>query len=33
MFVKPAPGLKVRNPVNNEYLPVSGRNVPETSIY
>jgi hypothetical protein len=33
MFVKPAPGLKVRDPVKKDYLPVSGRNVPDTSIY
>jgi len=33
MFVKPAPGLKVRDPVKKDYLPVDGRTVPDTSIY
>jgi hypothetical protein len=33
MLVKPASGLKVRDPVKKDYLPVDGREVPDTSIY
>jgi hypothetical protein len=30
MFVKPAPGVKVRDPVSKTHLPESGREVPDT---
>jgi hypothetical protein len=29
VFVKPAPGLKVRDPVSYKHLPTEGREVPE----
>ena len=30
MFVKPAPGLKVRDPVTRMHLPENGAEVPES---
>lgn len=33
MFVKPAPGLKVRDPVTKQHLPESGTEVPEDSYW
>ena len=33
MLVKPATGLKVRDPVKKDYLPADGRTVSETDIY
>jgi hypothetical protein len=33
MNVKPAAGLLVRDPVNREPLPASGREVPETDYW
>jgi hypothetical protein len=33
MFVKPAEGLKVRDPVRLDHLPPEGREVPDTDLY
>jgi hypothetical protein len=33
MFVKPAPGLKVRDPVSRLHLPLGGAEVPNTSFW
>lgn len=33
MFIKPAPGLVVRDPVSRLPLPESGREVPDTDTY
>jgi hypothetical protein len=33
MIVKPAPGLKVRDPVKKDFLPEKGRTVSETDLY
>lgn len=33
MFVKPAPGLKVRDPVKKDLLPDDGREVPDVDLY
>jgi hypothetical protein len=33
MFVKPAPGLKVRNPVTKRHLPLEGAEVPESTYW
>ncbi len=33
MFVKPAPGLKVRDPVSLLHLPEDGKEVPESSYW
>jgi hypothetical protein len=33
MFVKPAPGLLVRDPVTKRHLPESGKEVPENSYW
>lgn len=33
MLVKPAPGLKVRDPVKKDYLPETGRTVSDTDLY
>jgi hypothetical protein len=33
MIVKPAPGLKVRDPVKKDFLPETGRTVSETDLY
>jgi hypothetical protein len=33
MFVKPAPGLKVRDPDLRDFLPADGRDVPETDYW
>ena len=33
MLVKPAPGVKVRDPVSKLLIPESGIEVPDTSIY
>lgn len=30
MFVKPAPGLSVRDPISKRHLPAEGRDVPES---
>ncbi len=33
MFVKPAPGLKVRHPQTRQHIPVEGVEVPDTDSY
>lgn len=33
MFVKPAPGLKVRDPLSRLHLPDEGKEVPEDSFW
>lgn len=33
MLVKPAPGLKIRDPDLKDLIPDEGRDVPETSLY
>jgi hypothetical protein len=33
MFVKPAPGLKVRDPVSKLHIPETGMEVPEESYW
>lgn len=33
MFVKPAPGRNVRDPVSKQHLPEAGREVPETTYW
>lgn len=33
MFVKPAEGRQVRDPVSKQHLPESGREVPETTFW
>jgi hypothetical protein len=33
MFVKPAPGLKVRDPYMQDHLPTEGREVSDTDLY
>ena len=33
MIIKPAPGLKVRDPVSKRLLPAEGLEVPETNTY
>ncbi|CAB3779395.1 hypothetical protein LMG28688_00828 [Paraburkholderia caffeinitolerans] len=33
MKVKPAPGLKVRDPVLKDYLPIEGREVEDIDFY
>jgi hypothetical protein len=33
MFVKPAPGLKVRHPISKFHIPDSGIEVPEESYW
>ncbi len=33
MFVKPAPGLKVRDPKTKQHLPESGAEVPDSDSY
>jgi hypothetical protein len=33
MFVKPAPGLKVRDPYRQDHLPPEGREVSDTDLY
>jgi hypothetical protein len=33
MLVKPAPGLKVRDPVKKDFLPETGRTVSDTDLY
>jgi hypothetical protein len=33
MFVKPAPGLKVRDPYMQDHLPPEGREVSDTDLY
>jgi hypothetical protein len=33
MFVKPAPGLKVRDEISRLHLPAEGREVPESSYW
>ena len=33
MFVKPAPGLKVRHPETRQHIPDEGIEVPETDTY
>lgn len=33
MFVKPAPGLKVRDPKSKLHIPEAGAEVPETDSY
>jgi hypothetical protein len=33
MFVKPAPGLKVRDPISFLHIPETGKEVPESSYW
>lgn len=33
MFVKPAPGLKVRDPISRLHLPETGKEVPESTYW
>lgn len=33
MFVKPAPGLKVRDPASRQHIPETGREVPDSDSY
>jgi hypothetical protein len=33
VFVKPAPGLKVRDPITHKHLPESGREVPDNTYW
>lgn len=33
MFVKPAPGVKVRDPISRVHLPESGKEVPDSSYW
>jgi hypothetical protein len=33
MFVKPAPGLKIRDPDMKDFLPEEGRDVPDDHLY
>lgn len=33
MFVKPAPGLQIRDPDLKDFLPADGRDVPETTYW
>ena len=33
MWVKPAPGLKVRDPETKDYLPAEGREVNDFNLY
>ncbi len=33
MFVKPAPGLKIRDPDLKDLIPDEGRDVPESNLY
>lgn len=33
MFVRPAPGLKVRDPVSKMHIPATGKEVPESSYW
>lgn len=33
MFVKPAPGLRVRDPLSRLHLPDEGKDVPENSYW
>ncbi len=33
MFVKPKPGIKVRDPISTEHLPESGKEVPASSYW
>lgn len=33
MFVKPAPGLKIRDPLKKDYLPTEGREIDEHDLY
>ncbi len=33
MFVKPAPGLKVRDPISKRHLPASGQEVPMSAYW
>lgn len=33
MFVRPAPGLKVRDPVSYLHIPEGGKEVPESSYW
>jgi hypothetical protein len=33
MFVKPAPGLRVRDPISRLHLPEGGAEVPESSYW
>lgn len=33
MFVKPARGLKVRDPIKKDHLPEAGREVPDIDLF
>ena len=33
MIVRPAPGLKIRDPVSRQHIPDAGVEVPDTDIY
>lgn len=33
MFVKPAEGRKVRNPISKQHLPAAGAEVPESTFW
>ena len=33
MFVKPATGLRIRDPIRKDYLPEEGREVDATDLY
>ncbi len=33
MFVKPAPGIKVRDPISRIHIPETGKEVPESSYW
>jgi hypothetical protein len=33
MFVKPAAGLKIRDPFKKDHLPAEGREVPDSDLY
>lgn len=33
MFVVPAPGIKVRDPVSRKHLPEKGKDVPESTFW
>ncbi|MEF3068068.1 DUF2635 domain-containing protein [Pandoraea apista] len=33
MFIKPAPGIKLRDPVTKEFIPESGQEVDDFDLY